>query len=51
MHTYDIEIWKERFAEGKSKGLTVRDWCLENGFTGLSIITGIRLLINLNHRR
>lgn len=33
MNTNEIEIWKERFADRKSKGLTVKDWCLENGFT------------------
>ena len=31
MNTNEIEIWKERFADRKSKGLTVKDWCLENG--------------------
>ena len=33
MNTNEIEIWKERFADRKSKGLTVKDWCLENGLT------------------
>ena len=33
MNTNEIDIWKERFADRKSKGLTVKDWCLENGLT------------------
>lgn len=33
MNTNEIDIWKERFAERKASKISVKEWCLKNGFT------------------